>query len=362
MRILVVTGSSGGHIFPALAFLEALKQKCPQDECLLVLPKKIVAINAQVAGCKLEYIPSSPVKPALSLKFLFSVWDFLRSIARSIFILADFGPDAVVSFGSITSVPIVLCAWLFRVKAIIHEQNVIPGRANKFLSFFADRIAVSFLATKEYIKNSGSKIILTGNPLRRELIKVDKNQARDYFCLDHDKFTIFVTGGSQGSHRVNNSLLGALRVIKNPGKCLQVIHITGRQDYELAVDTYKQLAIEAKVFCFLEPIHYAYSASDLLVSRSGATTVSELMRFHLPAIMIPYPFAYQHQLANARILEQDGSVVIVNDKDLESGVLAEKIDYFINNPDKLTGMRLSYPKTDQDDAAGLLVDALIALF
>ena len=360
MKILVITGASGGHIFPALGFLETLKNKYRNLDVLLVLPRKGVTNQIRNIDCKVNYVSFSSINLRFDFRNLVSGLIFFKGSWESMFILAQFRPDIVVGFGSLVCVPMILFAWLFRIKTLIHEQNVIPGRANRFLAKFTDKIAVSFAETFDYLQDYKRKIVLAGNPIRGGLRPVDKNKALDFFGLKSNKFTILVMGGSLASHRINLGFLKAVSAIAGkPG--LQVIHLAGAKDVDFLKENYKDLNIDSRLFNFLESMQYAYSACDLVVSRAGATSIAEIMFFGLPAIIIPYPFAYRHQLANAKVLESIGSGIIIQDKDLDSDILKKNIENLINNNDRIEAMRSCYGNIPRMNTNDLLAEAALSL-
>ncbi|MBI5145239.1 MAG: UDP-N-acetylglucosamine--N-acetylmuramyl-(pentapeptide) pyrophosphoryl-undecaprenol N-acetylglucosamine transferase [Candidatus Omnitrophica bacterium] len=364
MKILVATGASAGHIFPALSFLEELKAKSPDIETLLILPRSSRerrSLDAlALCASNIKYISLSNIRLSLDLKNILTILRFFKGSLESIFILFNFQPDIVVGFGTLVSLPIIFFAWVFRIKTLLHEQNVIPGRANMLLAKIADRIAVSFLKTEDYLKVSKNKIVLTGNPLRQSLAPVPKAQALEFFQFSQNKFTILVMGGSLGSHSINNIFFKSLSLLSCRAR-LQVIHLAGLKDYELLRDDYKGLDIDVRLYDFLKEVQYAYVASDLIICRAGAMTISELINFEAPAIIIPYPFACAHQLANAKVLEEAGCAIIIEEKNLSVQVLQQNIELFLNNPDKLKNMHASYHCFPQNHAADLLVDAALSL-
>jgi UDP-N-acetylglucosamine--N-acetylmuramyl-(pentapeptide) pyrophosphoryl-undecaprenol N-acetylglucosamine transferase len=246
------------------------------------------------------------------------------------------------------------------MKTLIHEQNVIPGRANRFLAKFVDKIAISFEETSDYWNDYKSKIIITGDPLRKELELIDKKKALDFFGLKSGKFTILVMGGSQGSRRINFGFLRAISAIAGK-EDLQIIHLAGCADQEQLKNGYKDLRIDLRLFDFLEPIQYAYNASDLAITRAGATSIAEIIFFGLPAIIIPYPFAYEHQTQNARVLEKKGCGVIIGDSELDGDSLSRNMREIINNPDRLKKMRSSYKDMGRLNANVLLAEAVLFL-
>ncbi len=359
MRIVVVSGSSGGHIFPALSFIESLKQKCYGTEVLLILPAN--AIKGVVAvSCPVKYLTILSFSLKLDSKNLKAMLDSITGSCQAFLLLLKFKPDAVVGFGSFSSLPVIFFAWLLRIKTLIHEQNVIPGRANKLLSKITDKVAVSFQESSAYFHVDRRKIILTGNPIRRELSFVGKPQALDYFGLAQDKFTILVAGGSQGSHSINMEFAGFLSRFRGKSN-IQVIHLSGKKDYEFLNSVYKNSGVAVKLFAFLDPMQYAYSACDLIVSRAGAATITEVINFKIPAVLVPYPYAYQHQSANARVLQRKGCATVINDKDLNPLILEKVIEPLVDHPENLRKMRDSYSGGFLLDSPGLLADAVVSL-
>jgi UDP-N-acetylglucosamine--N-acetylmuramyl-(pentapeptide) pyrophosphoryl-undecaprenol N-acetylglucosamine transferase len=340
MRILAVAGASGGHIFPAVSFLEILKKRHADFKVLLVVPKRSAKIGITLEEFDVKYISIYPVDLSFTRGNFVALLNFIKGALESLNLLFDFRPDVVVGFGGLESVPLLLFAWLFRLKTLIHEQNVLPGRANRLLAKFSDKIAISFIETEKFLKISRERVIFTGNPVFQRMHPVTKKAGLNFFDFNENKLTILVIGGSQGSHGINTAFLGAITIMDNNYK-IQVIHITGNADYDFFNARYKDLSINvtAKVFSFLRGMQYAYSASDVVVSRAGASTVAELLRFQLPSVIIPYPHAYCHQLENARILENFGAAVIIEDNESLSLELRRILDEFLNNPDKIKTMR-----------------------
>mgnify|MGYP001574690902 FL=1 len=357
VRVLVAAGSSGGHIFPALSFLDALKQKGKNIETLLLLPQNCILDRAEYASENIKYISIISNKPGFNLRKVVFVFNLLKGFLQSLVVLLEFHPDIVVGFGSLASVPAIFFAWMFRMSTLIHEQNVIPGRANLLLSMFADRIAVSFSQSRNYFKINRKKIVYTGNPIRRQMAKVDGPEALNFFGLDQGKFTILVMGGSQGSRRINLEFLKAASV----GPRFQVIHLAGNADFDLLKAKYAALNLKVKLFKFLKEMHYAYSACDLVISRAGAATISEITYFQVPAILIPYPYAYAHQSANAGVLKDAGCAVVIKDEELNGLGLSKDIEYLLNHPDKIKNMRLAYQDFLMPQAGHALASEALAL-
>ncbi|MBU3958910.1 MAG: undecaprenyldiphospho-muramoylpentapeptide beta-N-acetylglucosaminyltransferase [Candidatus Omnitrophica bacterium] len=360
MRVLVITGASGGHIFPALEFLETLKARDKNIRALLVLPERNITVPLDNLGYQVNYISISPIKLSLDFKNIMAILGFIKGFFQSLVIILSFKPAIVVAFGSLASIPMVSLARVFGIKNLIHEQNVIPGRANRFLGKITNKIAISFPQTRDYFKGHQQKIALTGNPIRKQLKRCDRNKALEFFGFSDYKFTILVMGGSQGSHNINTAFLKAISTISDIEK-IQIIHLTGSRDYDLLKRSYQTLNVNAKLFSFLESMHYAYSACDLVLSRAGATTIAEIMYFKLPAIIVPYPYARRHQSSNAQVLESKGCAIRIEDHKLHSGILRQTIDELINDHQRLGVMRLSYDGISRLNANILLVEEALSL-
>jgi UDP-N-acetylglucosamine--N-acetylmuramyl-(pentapeptide) pyrophosphoryl-undecaprenol N-acetylglucosamine transferase len=356
MRVLVVAGASGGHIFPAEAFLEKLQKRHPSSESLLVLPSRSVSLGLSFPKQKISYLPSYRVFFSFSGKNIKESFSFLRAAWQGLFILLRFRPDIVLGFGSLDSLPLVMMAWFFRIKTLIHEQNVLPGKANRFLAKFSDGVAVSFLESKRHFDLREDKIFLAGNPIRGSLKKESRKEALRFFGLEEGRFTILVMGGSQGSSRVNELFLKAAALIEDK-KGFQVLHILGKEGLLNDVqDRYKSLGVCAKVFLFSKEMGRVYSCADLAVSRAGAMTISELIYFKVPAIFLPYPFAYRHQFYNALVLEDAGAGIIIKDEEASLGVLYKAIEELIANPLGLAKMRDNFKHIFQGNAAERLLE------
>jgi UDP-N-acetylglucosamine--N-acetylmuramyl-(pentapeptide) pyrophosphoryl-undecaprenol N-acetylglucosamine transferase len=361
MKILIVTGASGGHIYPAIAFLENLASGERKDEALLVLPSR--SIKADFSSCQypIKYISSGRVSFAFNRRSILAFLSFLKGGWESFLILVKFRPDVVVGFGSIDSIPLVILAWFFRIKTIIHEQNLLPGKANRFLARFADKVAVSFPESKSYFGLTANKIVLTGNPIRSSLKKLNKDEALNFFGFDKERFTILVMGGSQGSSHINSAFINALNLIEGKG-ALQVIHLLGKNERSEALEAYAKINIKAKVFDYFNAMEFAYSAANLAVTRAGASTVAELIYFKLPAVFFPYPFAYKHQLENAKVLSGRGCAVVMNEKNLDEKIFPESLELLIKDKNILNKMVSNFDSFPLAFAAHRLKEEVISLY
>ena len=360
MKVLVVSGASGGHIFPAISFIEALKERDNQIVTQLVLPQRSSSFCNLSAHYNARYICSPKLTLSINSRNLIALLQLPEVFLQNLKIILEFKPDLVVGFGSLDSIPLLLLAWFFRIRTLIHEQNVIPGKANRLLAKFVDQVAISFEQSREYLHINLQRVILTGNPIRKELVRIDKSRAREFFSLHKDKLTILVTGGSQGSQHINyafsDCVISILGLVD-----FQVIHICGSKDYEMLGKKYKDFNSKIKLMPFLDKMQYAYSAADLAITRAGATTVAELIYFNLPALVVPYPFAYVHQYENAKILQKDCLALIINDKELDTSKLKELLISLLKDPEKINSMRSKEKHISGGSAAQILAKLAVSL-
>lgn len=343
MKVIIATGASGGHLFPALGLAEELKNN---GEIIFICDQGQAEEGIRKKGYRAKTLIIMKLRSWLNiLPFVFYL---SKAFGQSLRIINDFKPDVVVGFGSYVSFPAVMAAKVKGIPTIIHEQNVIPGRANRMLANFVNKIAISFSDSAKYFPRA--KILLTGCPLRQDLLNVDKTVALQKFNLVADKFTILVLGGSQGSHHLNIKFIQAISGIQTQDN-LQIIHLTGAGDYELVKAEYKKKGIGHCVFAFLEEMGYAYKLADLVISRAGASAITEIALFGLPSILVPYPFAYGHQLQNAKVLADAGGAILIRDEDLSADLLQKNILRLINNRRQLQEMAQKTTSRAMPDAA-----------
>lgn len=360
MKVLVVGGLSGGHIFPALAFLDALRLKNKRVTTLLVLPKAVLAKGLRIEQESVRFVPTSNIVFKISRAGFLSIIKFIAGIYASLFLLIEFRPDVVVGFGSIVCAPFIILAWVFRIKTLIHEQNVIPGRANRLLGYFSDKIALSFKETAQYLPAAiAAKAPVTGNPLRKDLVKMDRQEAARFFGFDSQKVTILVMGGSLGSRNINTFFLAALTALKEKND-LQVIHLSGARDFVFLKTAYEKIGAAVRLYAFFDQMQYAYSAATLAICRAGASSITEIIAFGLPAIIIPYPYAEGHQTANAQLLQKKGSALLIKDEELSAELLLRKMEELLNDRSRLSGMRAALDGFASPNAAMALAEQVYA--
>ena len=356
MKTLIAAGGSGGHIFPAVALGRALKAADARTEIFYVGSDKALDRRlfekegvrfSLLSANKLPYTVTSAIVPFLARL----CGDTVRALA----IVRRFRPDVVVGFGGYISFPVLVAARLWGVPTIVHEQNVIPGRANRALFKLADRIALSFEETAGSLGAAAGKSLFIGNPIRVDTFKDDRTWGVRKFGFDVNKFTVLVIGGSQGSHVLNRTFVDSLFHL-NPAvrRDLQVIHITGVTDYEWALGAYTEAGVDYRVHTFVDRIEEAYSASDLVVTRSGASAIFELAFLGKPMILVPYPFAMSHQRENALAFSRKGAAVSLDEKELSADSFSRTITELMDDRQKLKGLGQSARRLALPGAADLL--------
>lgn len=344
MKILIAAGGSGGHIFPAIALKRALAAR---ESCEIKFVGSDKAIDRRIfekEGVSFSLLSSNklPYKKSLSM-VLFFIRLFLDFV-KALWITAAFRPACCIGFGGYVSFPVILAAKLLRVPTVVHEQNVVPGRANKILFKLAGKVAVSFVDTIDKIPmEQKKKFLLTGNPIRTGDIKLDRLAAIKSFGLSDAKFTVLVIGGSQGAHVLNENFVRSISQMERPVRdALQVIHLSGVKDYEWAVREYGKVgepgSFAARVYSFIDRIDDAYAAADLIVTRAGASALFEIAYFGKAMIVVPYPYAMSHQLENARSFSLRGAAIVIEEKDLPGSFFKDTIEGLFKDRVKLKAL------------------------
>jgi len=358
-RILIAAGGTGGHFYPAMVLA---KELAGRNVKVLFAVKINDSTRARLKTDNFEFreIPCAPFFGQSPVKIIFGLAANFRGVCRAMSVLRDFKPGCVASFGAYVSVPVVLAAFLMRIPVVLHEQNIVPGWANRFSAFFAKKVAVSFLGSEKYFHG---KAYIAGNLVRSEIFSADRQKALMTLGLRGDRKTVLVFGGSAGAKSINSCMGNALGGLSSLRDSVQFIHITGSAaESEMLRPQYVESGFHAVVLDYCNEMENCYACSDLAVCRSGATTVSELIVTKTPAILIPFPYAINdHQKKNADILENMGSAVTI----LESKMAAElvlRLKEIVSSDEMLAGMRRSYDKfpVSLKDAPAKLADTVLS--
>lgn len=360
-RVLIAAGGSGGHIFPAVALARRIKEKAPDADILFVgSDKALDKALFRKEGFRFALLSANKLPYKKSYRTVLFFFGLFLDAIRSLFMIVSYRPSVMIGFGGYVSSPVSLAAHLFGVPVVAHEQNVVPGRANKILFRLASKIAVSFRETEKSLGGLASKSVYTGNPIRASLYRDDRPGSVKRLGMEPDKFTVLVIGGSQGARGLNEKFIAAIGGMdEDARKGLQVIHITGLSDYPNAVKEYERLGLESRVYSFMDEIEDAYSASDLVVTRSGASAIFELALFGKPMILIPYPFAMSHQVENAKVFSKKGAAIEFAEKEMTAGDLKDKILYLANDRGALEGLGRAAKAMSVPDASDRLAAVVL---
>jgi UDP-N-acetylglucosamine--N-acetylmuramyl-(pentapeptide) pyrophosphoryl-undecaprenol N-acetylglucosamine transferase len=360
MRLLIAGGGTGGHLYPGLALAEEVKTRHPRNDVLFVgSPRGIEVRAVPKAGFPLELIDVGPIKRQGFKGTLKGMFGLPRSLWQSMRILRRFDPDVVFGVGGYASGPVVMAAFLMGIPRAIQEQNALPGFTNKSLGRFAQAIFIAFDEARPFFPPARTHLI--GNPIRRAFLE---NYLHDK--APEERFSLLVTGGSQGAHVLNLRVVEALELLAPElGPKLRVQHQTGTRDLDEIAARYAKLApsgLIAEASAFIDDMAHAYALADLLVCRAGATTIAELTVCKKPAILVPFPFAADdHQTVNARALGKSGAAVLLPEKDLTAQTLAAEIRALASDRERLKKMSRQSALLGRPEAAREIADVCVSL-
>ncbi len=352
MKILIVAGGTGGHLYPGIALARALVG----HEVIFAVRRGDLGREILVKeGFAVEEMTGQGLPRALSIRIFTFPFKFLWGWIESAWLLKRIHPDQLVGMGGYLSVPLVMTAHLLGIKTLLHEQNVFPGLANRFLSRFADSVAVSFPASADHFKDK--KVWVSGLPIRPEIGQIDQTTGRRNFGLGMEVPTFLIFGGSLGAQRLNNVVMEAWPLLLKKGLVFQVLHITGTKDFERVEKLYRGLSFGAKVLPYCHQMADAYAAADAVVCRAGASTVAELLAVKRQALLVPYPHASNnHQLFNAEVIQKAGLGQVVLDADLNASNLSQFLANAISHKEAKVMPDTSYRDASARLAAYLTSD------
>ena len=349
---MIAGGGTGGHLFPALAVAEAFKERDPANQIVFVGSRRGLESSVLAReGYVLKTIEAAAWKGKKLGGKLGSLMAMPRSMGHAWRLLHSFQPDLVLGFGGYASGPVAFMAWALRYKTAIHEQNAFPGLSNRILGKFVGRVFLSFESSSRHFRKS--KIFLTGNPVRKRMQQ--GRAARS--CRAEGKFTLFIFGGSQGAHHINQAMEEGLVHLGDLKSRMRVIHQTGDRDYDEVRQAYEREGVEAEVYRFIQDMDRAYGTADLVLCRAGATTLFELMAMGKPAILVPYPHAANdHQTLNAQTLVDAGAALMVADGELNGLNLSQILRQLSQDPEKLKQLGERAAALAQPQAAEKIVN------
>jgi UDP-N-acetylglucosamine--N-acetylmuramyl-(pentapeptide) pyrophosphoryl-undecaprenol N-acetylglucosamine transferase len=327
MRVIIAGGGTGGHLFPGIAVAREIQRRGAGSSILFVgaeqgIETKIVPQE----GFELRTLPLGGIKGLSAVRQVRNLMGMVNGVLKARQILHDFKPDAVIGVGGYASFPMLAAAVIAGSPRIIMEQNAIPGLANRVLGKWVDFVAVTDARTESYF---GKRAVVTGNPIRPEFKSISpKAHVAPY--------TLLIFGGSQGAQSINRAVVDALDDLSHWKGQLRFVHQTGERQLEEIKRAYSARGFEADVRTFFNDFYEQYAAADLIVSRSGATTVAEIKAAGRAAILIPFPFATDdHQMKNARAMAEENAAVVISNSELNGKRLSETILELIGNQERL---------------------------
>ena len=359
MKIIFTGGGTGGHIFPAIAVADELRKQVTDAEILFVgakgrIEEKIVPEN----NYKLETINITGFNRRNYLKNISLPFRFINALKLCKNILNEFKPDAVVGTGGFASASVVYSASKMKIPTLIQEGNAFPGKVTRYMSSKVDKVVISFDETIKYFKNKNN-IIKISYPIRNSLSKISKVDALKTLMLNEKNRTLFVFGGSQGAKAINDVIKNNIEKLFNNN--LNIIWQTGKYQFAEINSLCKKYEKNIKVFEFIHDMKTAYSACDIVLCRSGISSIMELSYLKLPCILVPYPLASDdHQTKNAEALLNNNACILIKQKDIETK-LTNKILDTINNNSLLNTISNNIEKFSDPDSASKIANEVIKL-
>ena len=360
-KFIVSGGGTGGHIFPAISIANALKHKFPDADILFVGAEgRMEMERVPSAGYPIEGLPVSGFDRKNMLRNVKVLFNLMKSIMKARSIIKKFRPEVVIGVGGYASAPTLRAASAYNIPTLIQEQNSYAGVTNKLLSKKASKICVAYDNMEKFFP--ASKIIKTGNPVRQDLLKIQNKakEAYQFFGFDPTKKTLLIVGGSLGARTINQSVTAQLKQLTEAN--IQVIWQTGKYYFESALrstDSFKSPSL--LVTDFVSRMDYAYSIADLVISRAGASSISELCLLSKPTILVPSPnVAEDHQTQNALALVRKEAALMIKDSEAINLLIPEAIR-LINNDVELLKLTENIFKLAEKDSAERIADEVVKL-
>lgn len=346
MRVLIAGGGTGGHVIPALAIARELKSKYGAEVLFVGTARGIENRLVPAAGFGLMRVKIGALKNVSLLTRLRTLFALPSAIVQARKIIAVFHPDVVVGVGGYASGPAMAAALLEKIPTLAFEPNYVPGFANKVVGKRVSAAAVHFEQTAKYFHNAQ----VVGVPVRQEFFTIPASPAA---AGGHGPPTLLIFGGSQGARAINQAMIGAVTEVQRRIPGLRVIHQTGERDYNEVAAAYQQAGVAAEVSAFIDNMPQAFAQADLLVCRSGASTVAEITAAGKPAIFVPFPQAADdHQRRNAEAIAAGGAAVLIPQAELTPQRLAQMIVELLGDREKLVEMAARARALSHHDAAG----------
>ena len=365
MKIVITGGGTGGHIYPGLSVGLELIEKGWKELYIGSVDGLEAAIIPE-NNLNFKSVSVAPLPRKITPALLTSIIKNSKGFFQARKIIKDFNPDCILGTGGFVAGSIMLAGATLGIPTMIHEQNVYPGVTNRLLARFVDKIALNFADARDYFSSKViNKTVITGNPIRRVILDTNRETGINKLGFDSNKRTLLIFGGSQGAASINQALSEIYNKFLNIND-IQLLHITGKKNYnKLIKDLKSKYSIDInkidhiKVLPYLHNIEWGYAAADLIVYRAGATGLAEITAKGIPAILIPYPHAAgDHQLYNARTMQEHGAAEIIKENDLTVEILYKKIFKILYDEQQLNKMAENSKKLGQPDARAIIINEI----
>ena len=353
MRVVISAGGTGGHIYPALAIINKIKEEEPNSEFLYIGTDNRMEKDL-IPSFNINYVPLhvTGFKRSLSLDNFKTLSNFLNARKKCKKVIKEFNPDIVIGCGGYVTAPVIWASHKLKIKTFIHEQNSVVGLANKYLSHYVDKIGVSFESTINCFPKN--KAVLTGNPCSEKALKIKPANKKDY-GLSKDKKLVLIVMGSLGSKTVNDKIYNSLE--KFSDKNYEVLFVTGNSYYEKIKN--KKKIKNVKILPFIYELPSVMKITDLMISRAGASTMSEIMVLDLPTIFIPSPYVTNnHQYKNAMDLVDKKAALILEEENLDMDKLISMIDNVLDNKKEYKLIKDNLSSLGIKDSSGRIYSVL----
>jgi len=367
MRVLITGGGTGGHINPALAIAQKVRNENPDNEILYVGTRDGMESElVPKAGFDFKCVTARYLRRKISFENVKTFFASVKGVMEASKIINEFKPDIVVGTGGYVCGPVVLAASLKKIPTMIHEQNVFPGITNKMLSKIVDVIGISFAEAEKYFpEEARTKLVLVGNPVRKDILDADRRKSRTILNLPPDAVLIYSFGGSGGQLSLNEAIIDVIKKY-NGQKNIKIIHVTGKKLHSGFMEEIEKEKVILKDN--IEISEYMYdaatvlSASDIVIGSAGAITIAEITVLGVPSILIPKTYtAENHQEYNARALEKEGAARVILERDLSGSALIKEIEEIINNKNVLRKMSINSKKMGNTDVENKIYESMVKL-
>lgn len=358
MKLLIAGGGTGGHLFPGIAVAEEFLSRGAGHEVLFVGTEKGIEAKAVPAsGYKLECVSAAGIRGKGSFSKIKAVAMMLYGYAESRKILKRWRPDMVLGVGGYASLPMVMAAKGMQIPCFIHEQNAIPGFTNRMLAKFADHVFITLSESAKFFPEK--KILLTGNPLRRQILAQALQPVPEERTDINSKFRVLVFGGSQGAHAINMAFVSSLPLLRKISDQLEITHQTGAKELEAVRTGYQNNGVNATVVAFIDNMAEVYRNADFIICRAGATTIAEVTACGKVCLFIPFPHAVDdHQRKNAEALLKLDACFMLIEHELTPERVADHIFEMMRDPEKLAKIGANARKVAHLNATKVIVDEM----